>query len=219
MRTIFVGDIHGCFDEFQLMLKKLNYNSSDDRLIILGDVINKGPKSFEALKYVRDHHIEMILGNHEFGFIKYCELEDTSEYDRAKPSGFKLLKDEIVNDPKEELEDWLTFLKRQPRFIEEDNWIAVHGGLHPQKTLEETEDEFLFFVREIEGRAWFDFYKGDKKIIFGHWASLGLFSNDKVICLDSRCCYGGSLSAFIYEDNKVIQVKALKAYAKVVIRA
>ncbi|MCP4914857.1 MAG: hypothetical protein GY909_17190 [Oligoflexia bacterium] len=213
MRTIFIGDIHGCFDEFKLMLEKLNYNSQNDRLIILGDIINKGPKSYEALKYVRDHHIEMILGNHEYGFIKYCEQN------RSESPGFNSLKERILADKNEDLDEWLNFLRRQPRYIEEEDWIAVHGGLHPQKTLEETEDDFLLFVREIDDRAWFDFYKGNKKVIFGHWASLGLFSNEKVICLDSRCCYGGSLSAFIYEENKIIQVKALKAYAKVVIRA
>jgi Icc-related predicted phosphoesterase len=49
MRTILIGDIHGCYDEFMSLLDKVNYDKDNDRLIILGDFIDKGPKSFEII--------------------------------------------------------------------------------------------------------------------------------------------------------------------------
>jgi len=54
-RTIFVGDVHGCFDELMMLLEKCSYDLSKDRLVFVGDVINKGPKSKEVLQWIMNH--------------------------------------------------------------------------------------------------------------------------------------------------------------------
>ena len=75
MRTILIGDIHGCYDEFIALLKKSKFNKDKDRLIILGDFIDKGPKSFEIIDYlaklkkeIKDRLV-IIEGNHEYQFL------------------------------------------------------------------------------------------------------------------------------------------------------
>ncbi|MDC1175001.1 metallophosphoesterase [Bacteriovoracaceae bacterium] len=201
MRTIFVGDIHGCFEEFQLLLKKLNYHK-DDRLILLGDLINKGPHSVEVLKFVKSNKIEFILGNHEYGFLKYVKSKKTHI------DSFNKIKEELGD----ELNSWVDFLASKPFYIESEDWIAVHGGIEPDKSLENSDPAILSSIRLIEGKPWYDYYQGDRTVLFGHWAKLGLFFGEKIICLDSRCCYGGTLSAFIWEEKKLVQLKALDKY-------
>ena len=74
MRTILIGDIHGCYDEFISLLGVTKFNKKKDRLVILGDFIDKGPKSFDVLKYLSELKDEMndnlivLEGNHEYHF-------------------------------------------------------------------------------------------------------------------------------------------------------
>ena len=70
-RTIVVGDVHGCFEELLLLLQKLNYNQSLDRLILVGDVVNKGPDTLRVLDWIAAHPlVEVIKGNHELRLLQ-----------------------------------------------------------------------------------------------------------------------------------------------------
>ena len=55
-------------------------------------------------------------------------------------------------------------------------------------------------------RPWDDFYRGDKRVVFGHWARRGLVVQKHCIGLDTGCVYGGQLSAWIAEEDRVVQV-------------
>ncbi len=68
-RTIAIGDVHGCARELEKLLKKLNPQKSD-RIIQLGDLINKGPDSHAAISLARSHDIQSIMGNHEMRLLK-----------------------------------------------------------------------------------------------------------------------------------------------------
>lgn len=67
MSTYVISDIHGHYDEFQEMLSKINF-TDEDEMIIAGDIVDRGPKSLEMIKYVMNHkdNISMIMGNHEY---------------------------------------------------------------------------------------------------------------------------------------------------------
>lgn len=57
MATYIVGDLHGCFDELQLLLKQVNYNPAQDELWLTGDLVARGAKSLECLRFVKDPKI------------------------------------------------------------------------------------------------------------------------------------------------------------------
>src|SRR5690349_10518011 len=64
-RTIVVGDIHGCYDELMALLEKLDFNESD-RVVCVGDLITKGPKSREVLElFMTDARFSTVIGNHD----------------------------------------------------------------------------------------------------------------------------------------------------------
>ena len=51
MSTYVIGDVHGCFDQFIRLLKKIDYDSKKDQIILTGDLVNRGPKSLAVLNY------------------------------------------------------------------------------------------------------------------------------------------------------------------------
>jgi serine/threonine protein phosphatase 1 len=75
MKTYVMSDIHGCYDEFMQMLNKINF-SEKDTLIIAGDYIDKGPKSYEMLRWMekKPAHVILLMGNHEKEFAYNVQL-------------------------------------------------------------------------------------------------------------------------------------------------
>lgn len=73
--TYVMSDIHGCFDDFSAMLSEIKFSDSD-RLIIAGDYIDRGDKSFEMLKWIENcpPNVTLLRGNHEERFTEYIEL-------------------------------------------------------------------------------------------------------------------------------------------------
>lgn len=207
---LIVGDIHGCFFEFLELLKKVDYNPKKHHLILLGDLINRGPYSFKVLQWVRERDIEVITGNHERGFLKALE--------RGLPLNpiFRELADRIAED----LKDWTDWISRWPYFIEEKDFILVHGGLVPGEHPSSSDPRRLAYIRTWDGKdlggeedtPWYEFYKGEKLVVYGHWAKQGLKIRHNTIGLDSGCVYGRQLSALLLPERKIFQVDAKKNY-------
>ena len=62
-RTIIVGDVHGCIDEFDELVNLVSYDKTRDRLILLGDLIDRGPDSVAVVKRAREMNLECVMGN------------------------------------------------------------------------------------------------------------------------------------------------------------
>ena len=64
-RLILVGDVHGCCDELELLLAKAGWERGRDRVVLLGDLVNKGPKSVEVVRLARRENFLAVRGNHD----------------------------------------------------------------------------------------------------------------------------------------------------------
>lgn len=71
-KLIIYGDIHGCYDEFISLRKKIN-PQKDDIEVCVGDIITRGKDSIKTLRYIQKHNIKSVLGNHEDKIIRYLE--------------------------------------------------------------------------------------------------------------------------------------------------
>ena len=211
-KTFIVGDVHGCFEEFLALLKKIDYDPESHRLILIGDIINRGPFSLEMLKWVRERGIEMVRGNHEQAFLNGINKDI-----QLNPIFRKLQKDMKGN-----LEKWVHWLSGLPFYIEEKNFLVVHGGLVPGERPKYSDPHLLMNIRTWDGvgkdiknelnPAWYSFYKGKKLVIYGHWANQGLNIRKNTIGLDTGCVYGHKLSGLLLPDRKVFQVSSIKNY-------
>ncbi len=203
-RTIFIGDVHGCYYELQQMLKQLKY-SQKDRVIFLGDIINRGPAPLSVVRHIAQRGHECVLGNHENHYLLY-----STSY-----APYIHFRKQLGPD----LHNWLENL---PPYIESENFIAVHAGLQPNKKLAESDLNIILNIRTWDGEGinlsnysnppWYEFYHKKRPVFYGHWAKKGLNLRGNTFGLDSACVYGGALSAYVLETHQLIQVKAKKCY-------
>jgi serine/threonine protein phosphatase 1 len=210
MRTLVVGDTHGCLEELQIMLGDANLNLSQDRLILLGDYIDRGPHSYDLLQFLKnlqhthgEDKVVLLRGNHEQMAI------DCGNY----RGGWRTAHDfaERRGNIKSEIE----FFKSLPLFFADDHFIYVHAGLKPGVNLEEQSASHLLWIRDEFYQSSFDF---GRTVIFGHTPTFiinGQSSPLKLgnkIALDTGCVYGYFLSGLEISEgviNRVYQVPAV----------
>jgi hypothetical protein len=215
-RTIFIGDVHGCYAELDTMLDKLALCPGKDHLIYLGDLINKGPSSLRVLELAARYPARFILGNHELAFLRAVKTGTI-------PSKASLL--QVFREIQGELPRWIPFLEAFKPFIVTKKYLAVHAGIRPDLHPRETPIHQLCTLRTWDGLGkdlqneqnppWYSFYRDPKPIFYGHWAKKGLNLRHNSFGLDSGCVYGKSLSAYILEERRIVSVPARKAYCAI----
>ncbi len=126
-RRVYVGDVQGCFDELRALIAKIGRQNIDE-LWLTGDILNRGPKSLETLRWCKDnaYWVKVILGNHDLHFLAVAA--------GVRPAGARDSLQSLLNAPdKNELVDWL---RQQPLMRTSGQSAMVHAGLLPQWTIE-----------------------------------------------------------------------------------
>lgn len=209
-RTIVVGDIHGCFDELKDLLDKVGLNP-DDRVISVGDLITKGPKSREVLElFMTDARFTTVIGNHDLALRRKWYGEDVD----LKPA-----QREAHKELKGEKDAYASYLNRLPFMIDLETHLVVHAGLRPNVELHSQTTGDLTRLRTLgadresdEGTPWYHVYYGEKTVLFGHWPAPEPRRGKKAIGLDTGCVYGYNLTAYIIETDEFVTVRAKRAY-------
>src|SRR5260370_14546129 len=89
-RTIVIGDIHGCFDELQDLLRVVELRT-DDRVIAVGDLIVKGPQNREVLeRFIEDERLSSVIGNHHRALRQYWREDPVRLHTQHKVTAAKL---------------------------------------------------------------------------------------------------------------------------------
>jgi len=233
MRTIIVGDIHGSFDEWECLMETVHFNSADDRLILIGDLMDRGKDSYKvfckavSLQEKMQDRFVLIKGSHE----KFLLEEKLS-------LPYRLLwnfigKRETVRSFKQhgrrmdECIPW--FKKRCVPYYEEENFQCVHAGV-TDENLSENDDYTLFMDHKCTRK---NQYTG-KLTITGHVrfrepmrfdgsgkSGVSLSYNlpmslpqSGFICIDTGCAEGNKLTAMVIEEDEYYLVYATSARRK-----
>ncbi|CAG8690522.1 10680_t:CDS:2, partial [Gigaspora rosea] len=215
---IFIGDVHGSLNELEKLIKKINYNSTNDHLIFVGDLVAKGPESLEVVKLVKKYESSCVRGNHDDKVIGWKALLNL-----LSRKGIKL-KDYVKKNelpPHLKLYEFLSSCPIVLNIPEHDIYV-VHAGLLPDVPIDQQDPYDIMNMRNIKkngkptkflkkGHSWSRFWNNAQKssptpktVIYGHDASRGLNIKEFSFGLDSRCVYGGELTALKWNEGKSI---------------
>lgn len=202
-RNIFIGDIHWCFDEFMLLLQKLDI-SKNDLIFLTWDLISKWPKSLKVLKYIYKHRDQFIFvkGNKEFELLEAIRLDKYYSKEEKK----------LWTKLQKKYPELLRYIEKAPYYFEHKSFLLIHAWKIPGKTLAEHSPLELCYLRDYMGKPWYEYYTGKRKIIYGHWAVDWLKMRENSIWLDSWCVYGWELTAYILDSWDIVQIRAQKLY-------
>src|SRR5574340_484185 len=155
MATYAIGDVQGCFDELEQLLEKLKFRREKDRLWFVGDLVNRGPKSLEVLRFVKKlgERAAVVLGNYALHLVTQHEA-----FERPR-------KDDTFNDvlgapDRGALVDWL---RQRPMMHAEGAYAMVHAGLPPQWSIEKA----LSLAKEVERTLAAPYYLEFLKHMYG----------------------------------------------------
>ncbi len=130
MATYVIGDVHGCFDSLQALWPQLGFDRRRDHLWLVGDLVNRGPRSLEVLRWARDleerlgERMRVVLGNHDLHLLA---MHDGHARKRRKDT-----LDAVLAAPdRAELATWLA---RRPLIHRDGETLLVHAGLLPHWT-------------------------------------------------------------------------------------
>jgi Calcineurin-like phosphoesterase len=155
-RLIFIGDVHGTYNELELLLKKMNYTSSKgikmpkqtltlDHVVFLGDMVSKGPHSLRVVKLAMKLNASCVIGNHDYQLldrIGYIRSMGNSRLDQFVHQGDLVLSKEehlIATEFDSQAAGWLLQcpLILKVGQVNGEELVAVHAGLLPGKSLQE----------------------------------------------------------------------------------
>jgi bis(5'-nucleosyl)-tetraphosphatase (symmetrical) len=134
MSTYVIGDVHGCYDQFIKLLDKIDYNSQEDKIILTGDLVNRGPESLKVLNYcMADKNITSVLGNHDL-YLLYLMNSNQGKGD---------LKKVVEEENNMQIFEWLI---TRPLIIQISNqanqnkFIVTHAGIPEIWSIEKAQD-------------------------------------------------------------------------------
>src|SRR3990172_7145365 len=138
MATYAIGDVQGCYDELRALLGRVGFDRAHDRLWFVGDLVNRGPKSLEVLRFVKElgDRAIVVLGNHDLHLITQHEGFERKREDDTFG--------DVLAAP--DATDLVAWLRTRPMMYVEGNYALVHAGLLPQWTIQSA----LSLGKEVE---------------------------------------------------------------------
>jgi len=138
-----IGDIQGCFDDLLRLLEAIAFDEKTDQLWFAGDLVNRGPKSLETLRFVKSlgDAAVTVLGNHDMHLLAAsCASKISNKKDALLP---------VLEAPdRDELIDWL---RRRPLFHYNDQFCLLHAGLPPQWDFKKTQKMAVLAEQALQG--------------------------------------------------------------------
>jgi hypothetical protein len=147
MRTIVIGDVHGCLHEMQDLVRLVKYRPGQDELVFVGDLVDRGPFPRECVQEAMRLGARVTKGNHERKMVEWLEKE-------ARASAGGPANGMRPPNPRRMVE-WKSFSQEELRWLDEcpswmnlgKNWLVVHAGFEPLKPLGEQDPETVTMIR------------------------------------------------------------------------
>lgn len=227
-----ISDIHGCYDEYIQLLKKIDFSNADE-LYVLGDIVDRGPEPVKVLfDMMLRPNVYPIIGNHEYMALKilsklnveikednaddYLDKEDIEDFMYWIKDGGNTTVEKFqelsVEDRNVLLEYLQEFSVYEEIDVEGKRFILVHADLHGCEKRKPLEDygleDFLFYRAKYNQRY---FEEENTVLVTGHTPTFTIREDRKALIYDANghlaidcgCVYGGRLAAYCLNNGKV----------------
>jgi serine/threonine protein phosphatase 1 len=221
-----IGDIHGCLEKLERLLTLIRYDPAADRVIFLGDYIDRGPQSKGVIDFLlrlqRENPANIFLmGNHEDNFLHYIQvcLIDAANDWLIEPffagGGIATLQSYVpqMRNPYDQRlitavpPEHLTFLANLRLYWTDEDYIAVHAGVRPRIPLQQQSENDLLRIR---GPFLHTSHGLGKCVVFGHTPFPAVRRDADKIGIDTGACYTdmgyGKLTALCLQTQQIFQV-------------
>ena len=216
-KVIAIGDVHGCIDELEALLRKCDYHPGD-LVVFLGDLVCKGPDSLSVVQMAREIGAIGVRGNHDFEVVRWHQaIKSGADAPVIGSEHYYVASALSTADLK-----WMYSL---PWFISSShlNALFVHAGFVSGIRLAKQNPRLMMNMRSIlpDGTVtskffnnwpWARLWDGPQTVFFGHDADRGLQQYEHAIGLDTGCVYGGKLTACILPERRLVSVNAKREY-------
>ncbi len=191
-----IGDVHGCADSLQRLVERL---PSGDRLVLCGDVINRGPQIRSTMELawslVETGRAVWLMGNHEADLVAALRRGDWSaQWALAVCDTYRQLGDRHCRL-------WQERLDQLPRSYGGSGWLATHAGFDPASWQIDLSIRMPFWLA-YDGRF--------GEVVIGHTPGPHVRRLGQIVMVDTGACYGGELSAYCPETGAILSVPGLQ---------
>ncbi|WP_372525419.1 symmetrical bis(5'-nucleosyl)-tetraphosphatase [Piscinibacter sp.] len=151
-----IGDVQGCCDAFERLLAEIGFSPSRDSLVVLGDLVNRGPQNLATLRRLRalGSSATCLLGNHDLHLLAVAHGV------RPLHAGDTL--NDILDSP--ERDSWIAWLREHRLAVHDQGWLMVHAGVVPQWDLPTT----LRLAGEVEQHLKSDDMRDFLRVMYGN---------------------------------------------------
>ena len=230
-RFAVIGDVHGCSDELSILCDILAKEGIDS-IFHVGDLVDRGPDSMDAILLCRERGVFGVMGNHESVLLR--KLDALRAGRNVDSIATKVLAQSLAKDAASE-----TYLRSLPLLHVDDKneTILVHGGLWPKLPLWKQPVAVIYAqlihperpgdvrwwkvdqngVSEEENyrlgyRRWWELTDESYHVIYGHTVHPEPLVYNRTIGIDTGCVFGAMLTAVIMPEKRFIQVPAKRVY-------
>lgn len=212
-RIIIIGDVHGCIGQLRQLLAKVSPGAKD-RVLFVGDLVNKGPDSVAVLELAKALNARSLVGNHERRLLRYHSEKSLKALKQPDiPTILRLGK-----------QHWSYLEQCVDAFTLPDyQTIVVHAGFLPIIPWQQQDLDIITEIQVLgEGgiparRAqfptapiWADFWSGPEFVVYGHTPMREVYRQPFALGIDTGCVYGGKLTAYILPEGRIVQVPGRK---------
>lgn len=211
-KIFIVGDVHGCLEMLKRLIEKIEWNPSDDRLIFIGDYIDRGNDSKGVVDFIlelkRDSSlVQCLIGNHEQMFLDYLSGVDSQSF--ILNGGLSTLRSyrevRLRNEDPLIPSTHLDFFSSLLPMIELEQYYIVHAGFRPNIRIEDQDLIDMIWIRDEFIYSDYDF---GEVVIFGHTPFNSPMIMKNKIGIDTGAVYGNYLTCLELPEKKFHSVKA-----------
>jgi serine/threonine protein phosphatase 1 len=215
--NVVIGDIHGCLNTLQELVKKLKRLYPSVQLYCVGDLIDRGNFSFEVIEYVRDEGIKFTPGNHDYMFYYFIKKPTSNMGASWIYNGFEKTISSYDNKF-EKISEHLDIITQAPLFFNLPDCFISHAGISqyynsilgadPLSNIEKLEEELQKSIAKEQGILWTrdELMNLGKLQIVGHTRRQDVLyqKRNNVAYIDTSVYTCNKLSAVVIDEGDII---------------